>query len=72
MCDFTGGKKSNMWFLHIHYPFVPTVMLNVPVSREQVSRNMHVFGFNFVYLLAFDFCPFCVVIRFFHPRHNGQ
>ena len=21
--------------------------------------------------LAFDFCRFCVVIRFFHPRHNG-
>ena len=24
------------------------------------------------YFLAFDFCRFCVVIRFFHPRHNGQ
>ena len=23
-------------------------------------------------LLAFDFCRFCVVIRVFHPRHNGQ
>ena len=23
-------------------------------------------------MLAFDFCRFCVVIRFFHPRHNGQ
>ena len=22
--------------------------------------------------LAFDFCRFCVVIRFVHPRHNGQ
>ena len=22
--------------------------------------------------LAFNFCPFWVVIRFFHPRHNGQ
>ena len=22
--------------------------------------------------LAFDFCRFCVVIRFFHPRNNGQ
>ena len=21
---------------------------------------------------AFDFCRFCVVFRFFHPRHNGQ
>ena len=25
-----------------------------------------------VYFLVFDFCRFCVVIRFFHPRHNGQ
>jgi len=22
--------------------------------------------------LAFDCCRFCVVIRFFHPHHNGQ
>ena len=26
----------------------------------------------FFIFLAFDFCRFCVVIRFFHPRHNGQ
>ena len=27
----------------------------------------------FLYIfLAFDFCRFCVVIRLFHPRHNGQ
>ena len=25
-----------------------------------------------VLFLAFDFCQFCVVIQFFHPRHNGQ
>ena len=25
-----------------------------------------------LFFLAFDFCRFCVVIRFFHPRHNGQ
>ena len=23
-------------------------------------------------ILAFDFCRFCVVIRFFHPRYNSQ
>ena len=28
--------------------------------------------FCFFVFLAFDFCQFCVVIRFFHPRHNGQ
>ena len=26
----------------------------------------------FSVFLAFDFCRFCVVIRFFHPLHNGQ
>ena len=25
-----------------------------------------------VCFLAFDICRFCMVIRFFHPRHNGQ
>ena len=25
-----------------------------------------------VIVLAFEFCRFCLVIRFFHPRHNGQ
>ena len=34
---------------------------------------MHLTQFKvFLFLLAFDFCRFCVVIRFFHPRHNGQ
>ena len=30
------------------------------------------FLFFYFYFLAFAFCRFCVVIRFFHPRHNGQ
>jgi len=25
-----------------------------------------------LFFLAFGFCRFCMVIRFFHPRHNGQ
>ena len=28
--------------------------------------------FYFLFFLAFDFCRFCVIILFFHPRHNGQ
>ena len=32
------------------------------------SKNISLFFF----FLAFDFCRFCVVIRFFHPRHNVQ
>ena len=34
-----------------------------------VSQLLSVFCFVF---LAFDFCRFCVVIWFFHPRHNSQ
>ena len=26
----------------------------------------------FLFFLTFGFCRFCVVIRFFHPRHSGQ
>ena len=26
----------------------------------------------FSLFLAFDFCQFCVITRFFHPRHNGH
>ena len=26
----------------------------------------------FIIFLAFDFCWFCVVIRFVHPRHNFE
>ena len=26
----------------------------------------------FLFFWAFVFCRFCAVIRFFHPRHNGQ
>ena len=43
-----------------------SVYLLVPVYHNQ---------FVFVFcccFLAIDFCRFCVVIRFFHPRHNGQ
>ena len=36
--------------------------------------NIKIFVMVIVYLKknCFDFCRFCVVIRFFHPRHNGQ
>ena len=27
---------------------------------------------SILFFVAFDFCRFCVVIRFFHPHHNGQ
>ena len=32
----------------------------------------YVLFFFILFFLAFNFCRFCVVIQFFHPRHNGQ
>ena len=40
-----------------------------------VLRFKHILQFFLIFktfFLAFDFCRLCVVIRFFHPRHNGQ
>ena len=44
-------------------------MCLLAVSGQLVYINGH---YLFIFFLAFDFCRFCVVIRFFHPRHNGQ
>ena len=38
----------------------------------KIERNSSRIIFGGIFFLAFDFCRFCVVIRFFHPRHNGQ
>ena len=27
---------------------------------------------DFKFIVAFNFCRFCVIIRFYHPHHNGQ
>ena len=38
----------------------------------QFLQQIWIAGWVFFVFLAFDFCRFCVVIRFFHPRHNSQ
>ena len=43
------------------------------LNRLRLSMSTRVSSGGFLCgFLAFDFCRFCVVIRFFHPRHNGQ
>jgi len=38
----------------------------------KLSKDFQFKGcFLFLFFLAFDFCRFCVDIRFFHPRHKG-
>ena len=60
---------------------------NVILKRKNILRQDRLFLWSIVFralqdmsslsvsyfiFLAFDFCRFCVVIRFFHPRHNDQ
>ena len=42
------------------------------VNSAEGDHDVMTHQFLFLFFLAFDFCRFCVVIRFFHPRHNGQ
>ena len=50
-----------------------TILLIFKWSRQHLYCNSLI-GAKLLLLifLAFDFCLFCVVIRFVHPRHNGQ
>ena len=44
-----------------------------PYKLIQTSLRMHgMFVLVYFFLLAFDFLFVDSVIRFFHPRHNGQ
>ena len=51
---------------------------NLKVSKREFSHNYYlsvmlcVLSDFYLIFLGFDFCRFCVVILFFHPRHNGQ
>ena len=40
-------------------------------SFETCSDVFYLLPYKLIFLV-FDFCRFCVVNRFFHPRHNGQ
>ena len=62
-------KESSIYGKHV---------LNIIVMRGKAVHEHLLFlhyGFSccfFWCFLALDFCGFCVAIRFFHPRHNGQ
>ena len=44
----------------------------VEILKYVINFSCFILYPNPSFFLAFDFCRFCVVIRFFHPRHNGQ
>ena len=64
-------ESANQFFVRYPcYMFYWHKAYTLYITRQEhsLSHTIHVQ----VHFLAFDFCRFCVVIRFFHPRHNGQ
>ena len=60
---------------HVRIVLVFDIVLFLKDKRSiQLNTTYNIIRFSDFYwfFLAFDFCRFCVVIRFFHPRHNGQ
>ena len=53
-----------------HTNFMYIIYRNVRISETYLLSSL--WDWFFVCFLAFNFCRFCVVILFFHPRHNGQ
>ena len=51
--------------------FKTEIMKEIKAGNEDTKEIKEGF-FIYISFLAFDFFRFCVVIRFFHPRHNGQ
>ena len=41
-------------------------------KQSTLNTGFLISSHTFSFFLAFDFCRFCVVTRFFHPSHNGQ
>ena len=46
--------------------------ININYWFTVINLSTGAYVFCFFLFFAFDFCRFCVVIRFFHQRHNGQ
>ena len=61
--------------LTFNFTWRDTITKLLALKQVFVNAINNQFNFRFLFLkmfLAFDFCRFCVVIRFVHPRHNGQ
>jgi len=56
---------------HQHQPQYQTLRQSITSDLPSlVCKNTYVVFFLF--FLPFNFCRLCVVIRFYHPRHNGH
>ena len=59
------------WFHKSLYEMKNHVRYQIYHSSCRKKAGIIIITF-FSSFLAFDFCRFCMVIQFFHPRHNGQ
>ena len=51
----------------------PNILCELYIHHDYYSHIKHMCSclvFFFFFFLAFDFCRFCIVIRFFHPHRN--
>ena len=57
-----------------HYKNALQTKINIKINKLWTTRTHAYFsvGDLFCLFLEFDFCQFCVVMRFFRPRHKGQ
>ena len=67
-CLWTGTEKS-VWFDNISLKPAPTMFYK---RKQCYTKSKHVEVALFQNILSNEFCRFWVVIRFFHPHHNGQ
>ena len=64
--------RLSLFLLSTHYFFYQIMlMFSVEISSKQFGYLTETSRWVFLtFVLAFDFCRFCVVIRFFHHRHS--
>jgi len=58
-------------FLLLTYLNHNTMYIQTSVLYANNEDSLSYLTIYFGFFLAFDYCLFCVVIRFFHLRHNG-
>ena len=71
MLDKLIAFSVNHCVVNVYVFDVRANCLVLPFSVSQLYNDYNLLDVSCCFL-AFDFCRFCVVNRFFHPHHNGQ
>ena len=75
LCSLCTAKHVSC-YCHIQHEslIISSVLYSYIATHDANQDNGYISVFVVVFccFLAFDFCRFCVVIRFFYPHHNGQ